>query len=338
VSSEAPGRAAVLTAPRELELRAAGGVEPRPGDAIVRVAASGICGTDVEIYEGHIPVESGRVLGHEGAGVLEWVPDGVGLEPGMQVVVDPVLACGHCSSCREDLPNLCLQGGLLGRDSDGLFADRICVPATNCTHLPEHLPLEDAPAIQVLATVVHAQSLIRVVPSRVSAVVGLGFTGQLHAQLLRVRGARVLGITRTAEKRAVAAELACEWTAAPDAAPGVARDATREGLVDLVVEASGTIAGLAQALELVRPGGTILWYGTCTATQGALPFYSVYAKEVRLIGARASKPRDIEIAADLVASGAVAVAPLVTNRLPLSDITTAIELSRGGALKVMLVH
>lgn len=336
MSSE--GRAAVLRAPRTMELVRADAPEPAPGEAVVRLAASSVCGTDVEIYEGRIPVAPGRVMGHEGAGTVEVAPEGSGLEPGMRVVVDPVVSCGRCSACREDAPNLCLQGGLLGRDVDGLFADLARVPAANCHSLPDEIPLADAPAIQVLATVVHAQELVHVVPGRVAAVVGLGFTGQLHAQLLRVRGARVLGITRSEAKRAIAAEFACEWTAAPAEAAAGAREATREGTVDLVVESSGSIEALAQAIELVRPRGTILWYGTSTATEGALPFYAVYYKEIRMIGARASKPRDMQIAIDLVAGGDVSIAPLVTDRLGLEDVGTALELSRRGALKVMMEH
>lgn len=336
MSSE--GRAAVLRAPGTIELVRTDAPEPAPDEAVVRLAASGVCGTDVEIYEGRIPVAPGRVMGHEAAGTVEDAPEGSGLEAGMRVVVDPVLSCGRCSACRDDAPNLCLRGGLLGRDRDGLFADLARVPAANCHPLPDEIPLADAPAIQVLATVVHAQELVHVVPGRVAAVVGLGFTGQLHAQLLRVRGARVLGITRSEAKRAIAAELACEWTAAPAEAAAAAREATREGTVDLVAESSGSIEALAQAIELVRPGGTILWYGTSTATEGALPFYAVYYKEIRMIGARASKPRDMQIAIDLAAAGHVSIAPLVTERLGLEDVETALELSLRGALKVMMEH
>jgi L-iditol 2-dehydrogenase len=332
------GRAAALPAPGAIELRAIEPPAPASDEAVVRVAASGVCGTDVDIFEGRIPVAPGRVLGHEGAGIVESAPKGSGLERGERVVVDPVLACGRCSACREDAPNLCLRGGLLGRDHDGVFADWVRVPAPNCVPLPDAVRLDEAPAIQVLATVVHAQELVHVVPGRVAAVIGLGFSGQLHAQLLRRRGARVLGITRSESKRAKAAELACEWTAAPADAAGAVGEVTRDGTVDLVVEASGALSALAQGVELIRPGGTVLWYGTCTATEGALPFYSFYYKEIRLVGARASKPRDMEIAIALVASRAIEIAPLISDRVGLDDVQTALELSSQGTLKVLVEH
>jgi threonine dehydrogenase-like Zn-dependent dehydrogenase len=312
--------------------------EPLPGEVRVRVVASGICGTDVEFYEGHVPVAFERVMGHEGAGVVDSVPAGGELEVGTPVVIDPVIACGSCSACRDDAPNLCLRGGLLGRDLDGVFAEYVLVPEVNCFPLPDAVDLPEAPAIQVLATVAHAQELVGVVPTRIAAVIGLGFTGQLHVQLLLRRGARVLGITRSEAKRTLARELACEWVSSPDDAPAVSRALGVSNAPDLVVEASGTVPGLAQAIELLRPGGTILWYGTCTAREGRLPFYSVYHKEARILASRASKPRDMETAISLLASGAISVAPLITDRMGLDDVKLGLERSRDGALKVMLEH
>src|SRR5437773_1929183 len=100
-------------------------------DALVRVLSSGVCGTDVEIFRGNTSVAPGRVLGHEGAGVVLEAPAESGLEPGAPVVIDPTIACGTCPICREGLPNLCPHGGLLGRELDGVFADEAAVPAAN---------------------------------------------------------------------------------------------------------------------------------------------------------------------------------------------------------------
>jgi threonine dehydrogenase-like Zn-dependent dehydrogenase len=310
--------------------------EPKAGDAVVRLLGSGVCGTDIEIAEGRIPVAAGRVLGHEGAGLVEEADaNRSGLEAGMPVVVDPTISCSRCDLCLEGLPNLCRNGGLLGRELDGVFADRVVVPERNCYGLPDSIRLADAPALQVLATVVHAQEKVSVVPGRVAAVVGLGFTGQLHAQLLAHRGARVLGVTRSTAKRDLAAELACEWTAAPDAAPAAAAAA---GLVDLAVECTGTLDGLRQAIALVRPGGTILAYGILTAREGAVPFYDLYYKELNVVNARSLHPRDMPIAIGLVANGAVRLDRLISDRLPLDQVAEAIERSAHGALKVLMEH
>jgi 2-desacetyl-2-hydroxyethyl bacteriochlorophyllide A dehydrogenase len=310
---------------------------PAPGDAVVRVRSSGICGTDVEIYRGAVEVPQGRVLGHEGAGEVELVPPGSSLEAGQPVVVDPVIACGACPTCGGGRPHLCPNGGLLGRELDGVFADRVAVPPANLHALHGAMSLADAPLLQVLATVVHAYASVAADAGGLAAVVGLGCTGQLHAQLLSHRGARVLGVTRSEGKRALAARLACEWTAAPDDAEPLVRELEPLGGAEIVVESAGTPEALDLAVRLVRPGGTVLAYGIHTEP-GALPLYALYRKEVRLVYTRASLPADMESAIGLAATGAVQLTPLVSDRLPLDAAAEALERSAAGALKVVLDH
>lgn len=260
------------------------------------------------------------------------------LEPGTPVIVDPNAFCGTCAICREGLPNLCPNGGLLGRDLDGVFADELAVAASSLHALPDSIQIGDAPLLQVLATVVHAQERVQVVPGKVAAVVGLGCTGQLHAQLLANSGARVLGVSRSESKRELAARLACEWTATPGDAPALAGELDGRGGADLVVESGGTLAALETALRLVRPGGTILAYSIYSETEGRLPYYELYRKEIRVVASRSSLPRDMEISVDLAARGAVQLAPIVSDRLSLDAAGEALERSAAGALKVVLEH
>jgi L-iditol 2-dehydrogenase len=308
-----------------------------PGDALVRMVASGVCGTDVSIYEGGIPVERGRVLGHEGAGTVEAAPPGSALEHGSPVLVDPTIACGRCRPCREALPNLCAVGGLLGRDFDGVFADLVAVPATNLHPLPGGVPLDLAPVVQVLATVVRAQDAVAAPLTGVAAVVGLGFTGQLHAQLLLRRGLRVLGVGRSPGKLRLAERLGCTWTTTPDEAAATLAAVAPDGAA-VVVEAAGTMPALRQAIELARPGATVVLYGTYTETRAELPFYALYFKELALVATRASRPRDMAAAISLVAARAVELEPLVSDRLGLDEAAEALARSRDGALKVVMSH
>jgi threonine dehydrogenase-like Zn-dependent dehydrogenase len=331
------GRAAIVRGPGDLVVAPAPELDPRPGEAVVRVLASGVCGTDVSIVKGGIAVAPGRVLGHEGAGVVEHGGPVLALEQGLPVLVDPAVACGRCRLCADGHQNLCRQGGLLGRDFDGLFADRAAVPAANLYPLPPGFDLELAPMLQVAATVVRAQDAAAVRPGAVAVVVGLGFTGQLHAQLLRHRGLRVLGVGRSAEKRALAASLACEWVATPADAAAALAEVAPDG-APLVVEAAGAMPALRTAIELVSPAGTILCYGTSTDTSAELPFYDLYYKEITLINPRASRPRDMYATLELTAAGAFDLAPLVSDRLPLDRAPEALERSRSGALKVLMTH
>ena len=331
-------RAAALRGPGDVEIVRRQARAPSPAEAVVRVVASGVCATDVGIFRGRVPVPEGRVLGHEGAGFVEVAPTGSALEQGTPVLIDPNVYCGTCAVCREGLLNLCPNGGLLGRDADGVFVDELCVAPASLHPLPDAVRLEDAPLLQVLATVVHAQEQVQVVPGRLAAVVGLGCTGQLHAQLLATRGARVLGISRSESKRDLGRRLACEWTAAPDEALDLAAGLDARGGADLVVEAGGTLASLETAIRLVRPGGTVLAYGIQTETEGGLPYYELYRKEIRVVGARSSLPRDMEIAVGLAAGGAVQLEPIVSDRLPLEAVADAFDRAAAGALKVVLHH
>ncbi|HXZ71793.1 MAG TPA: alcohol dehydrogenase catalytic domain-containing protein, partial [Streptosporangiaceae bacterium] len=253
-------RAALIEQPGIVTVREV----PRPavnGHALVRVAQAGLCGTDVKIASGQIPVHIPRVLGHEMTGsVVEPGPRGV-VAAGSRVLVNPAVFCGYCDLCRRDRPQLCRNGALLGRDVDGCFAELVAVDEA-CLHpLPDGLPAGDAGLLQVLSTCVHAQSGLPAAESAV--VVGLGVSGLLHLQLLRERGVSTLvGVTRSAAKRELALRLGAGVVAVPGEADAAVAEATAGRGTDLAVECVGTQETLAQAMRLVGAGGTVLVFGT----------------------------------------------------------------------------
>jgi 2-desacetyl-2-hydroxyethyl bacteriochlorophyllide A dehydrogenase len=327
-------KGALLTGPAALELRDLDAPRPDPREVVVRVESVGICGTDLSIHAGKIPVAYPRVMGHEIVGTVERGADAAG----ERVLVDPGIACGRCRQCREGRTNICTAGWLLGRDRDGGLCELVAVPAANVHPLPDGLDPSTAPMLQVLATCVHAQRRIRVFPEESVVVLGLGVTGLLHLQLARLRGARpVIGITRSAGKLTIARELGADRTIAAD---GTEVEAVREALpsgVDLVIECVGTVDAIARAMEMVRTGGRILAYGTMTETAGALPFYELYHKEISILGARSARVEDFPLAIDSVASGRIALDPLVSGRHALADVDGAIRAAGApGALKVFV--
>ncbi len=312
---------------------------PEPGErALVRVGQAGLCGTDLKIAAGEIPVARPRVLGHEMTG---WVAraGARGLVPaGTPVLVNPAVFCGHCELCRRDLPQLCRSGGLLGRDADGVFADLVAVDEA-CLHpLPPGLPTAGAALLQVLSTCVHAQSLVTVQPGDRAVVVGLGVSGLLHVQLLRDRGVRVIvGVTRSAAKRALARAFGASDAVAPeDAAAAVGRATAGHG-ADLAIETAGNQDALGQAMRLAAPGGTVLVYGTTAPTADGLPSYDWYLKELTIQSSRAARPRDCDLAIRLYAERRVDLAPLITARFPVGQAARALAACRApGQLKVVL--
>jgi threonine dehydrogenase-like Zn-dependent dehydrogenase len=233
------------------------------GRALVRVAQAGICGTDLKIASGQIPVTRPRVLGHEMTGWVE-VPGPRGAVPaGAPVLVNPAVFCGHCDLCRRDRPQLCRAGALLGRDLDGVFADLVAVDEAFLHPIPADLPRADGALLQVLSTCVHAQSALHTAPGDTAVVIGLGVSGLLHVQLLRDRGVRtIIGITRSEWKRDLALKFGASVTATPEEAEQAVADAAGGRGADIAIECAGTQPTLAQAMRLAGAGGTVLVFGT----------------------------------------------------------------------------
>src|SRR5215471_11802379 len=190
-------RAALLTEPgrvavREVPVPAAGGL------ALVRVSQASLCATDLAIVDGQAPVRMPRILGHEMTGRVETPGPSGRIPRGTRVLVNPALFCGHCDLCSRDLPHLCRNGGLMGRDADGGFAEFVAVDENRLHPVPASVPEAEAALLQVLSTCVHAQSLVPTWLADRAAVIGLGVTGLLNVQLLRAQGVTtIVGITRS---------------------------------------------------------------------------------------------------------------------------------------------
>jgi 2-desacetyl-2-hydroxyethyl bacteriochlorophyllide A dehydrogenase len=332
----------VLTAPGELVLEDVARPARGSRDVLVRVTHSGICGTDYKIFNGSIPVRYPRIMGHEMAGEVVDAGDAP-FRAGDRVIVDPELWCGLCFHCRIGQTHLCPNGSLLGRDANGGFAEFLAAPATNVFPLPADVDPRSAPMIQVLTTCLHAQRQVDIFPGEYAVVLGLGVTGQLHVQLAKARGATVIGVTRSADKRALAETLGADITIPGDEhTVERVKEATEGRGPDVVIETTGVVQQLASAVNMVRPGGRILMFGIITAKEGALPFYDLYYKELSLINARVAKSEDYPGSIDLVQRRQVRLEPLISDVMPLDDLKAAIGMlgSDGGAqrMKIVLEH
>lgn len=179
-------RAVRVTQPTALEVT---DVEPPSSteDVVVRSRTVGICGTDVKVLSGKVPVHYPRILGHEMIGEVVSAPVGAGVTPGDRVLIDPASSCGVCHLCRRGRGHLCVNAGLMGREIDGVFAELVAVPVRQVLPVPDSISDTAAGLLQVLGTCVHAQQAVEVFPGQMAAVVGLGVAGQLMVQLLRER-------------------------------------------------------------------------------------------------------------------------------------------------------
>jgi 2-desacetyl-2-hydroxyethyl bacteriochlorophyllide A dehydrogenase len=310
---------------------------PRAGEVLVRVTHTGICGTDLKIFTGAMPAACPVIMGHEIAGEMV---DGT---PAARVLIDPVLYCGRCRDCAAGRTNLCQNGGVIGREVNGGFAEYVVAPRSHVYPLPDTLDSRHAPLIQVLTTCLHAQRRAGVGAGQSVAVLGLGVSGQLHVQLAKARGAsQVIGVTRSGWKRTLASNLGATVTAGTgDEAVRVVQAATGGHGADVVIESTGHVTSLADAIAMVRPGGTIVLFGIFTAREAALPFYDLYYKEPTIVSARAATGDDFPESIALVARGLVRLAPLVTQVLPLGALREALaclEQDVDGRMKIILEH
>jgi len=336
-------KAMLLNAPSQLSPGNVNDAVAGDGETLVRVTHSGVCGTDLKIYKGGIPVTYPRIMGHEVIGEIADVGTAVGVGVGARVIVDPILFCGNCEDCRTGQENLCTNGSLLGRDQDGGFSDLVAVPADAVIALPDTINNESAPLIQVMTTCEHAQQRAPVAAGNSIVVIGLGVSGQLHIQLAKARGAHpVIGITGSPVRREMAQQYGADYTiAAGGNAAAEVHKLTRGRGADLVVDCVGAATTLAQSIDIARPGGRILLFGVYTFTEAVLPFYQLYYKELTIINSRAARRADFQTCIDLVNSGQVELDSMISHVLPLTDLEkafTMLDQRDDHRMKVTLDH
>ena len=313
---------------------------PEPGtddEVVVRIKQVGICGTDTEIFTGRVGVAYPLIMGHEMAGEVVSAPAGSIHDVGTRILVDPAVSCGWCDLCAAGRPNLCRNGGLLGRDMDGVFTEYITAPTNRLVSIPPDISEKASGLLQVLGTCVHAVKRLHPFPGQVAVVVGLGVSGQILAQLLRLKGMNVIGITRSEWKRDLALELGAIAVADPSEAEEVVLGHTDGRGADLGVEAAGYEATLADTISLTGIGGEILSYGTVVGAGEGLPYYDIYFKELTIHNPRAALISDYAGGIALTAAGSVSLEPIVTHQLDLSEAARAFELVQdSSSMKVLM--
>ena len=321
-------KAALLNGPSDVTITDRATPACGEGQVLVRITHVGICGTDTKIYDGGILANYPVVMGHEGVGeIIEGqATDGSG--PGNRVIIDPVLYCGNCFYCARGDTHLCENGGMLGREVDGVYTENYLAPAGNVFALGDNINMTEGPLIQVMTTVLHAQNRANIQADEVVVVLGLGVTGLLQIQVAKALGAKaVVGVSRNAHKRGLAEQMGADCVVEHGEAAKVAVLKQTDGRgADVVIEAVGYISVLAEAMDLARFGGRIIPFGIYAALEGKLPFYELYFKELDIINTRAALPSDFPASIKLVEEGKVNLAPFITHTYPLDELTEAIKL------------
>ncbi|MGF7239287.1 MAG: zinc-dependent alcohol dehydrogenase family protein [Frankia sp.] len=319
-------QAVVIQTPGKITVGRVPDPAPAAGEVVVRVQACGICGTDLHIADGEFPPTPYPIVpGHEFAGEIAAVGAGVDyLVEGDRVAVDPSLFCGRCDFCRVGRGNLCADWAAVGDTVDGAAAEYVAVPAANCYRLPDHLSFAEGALVEPVACAVHGLRRLGPVAEDRALLVGAGTMGLLLLQLLRHGGAReVVVVDRNRARLEFAETLGATATAT------AVGDTDPDGF-EVVVDATGSPAAIEAAFSSVRRGGRFLVFGVspAEATVSLSPF-RIYNDEITVIGSMAVL-HSFRPALELVAAGAVRVAPLVTSRLPLERFPDALAGVRAG--------
>ncbi|MCD9589531.1 zinc-binding dehydrogenase [Streptomyces sp. 8ZJF_21] len=296
-----------------------------PDDVVVRVAATGICGTDRGIVLGEFPALEGVVLGHEAAGVVETVGSAVTrLRPGDRVVVNPTYHCGRCRPCRRGMAAHCTakDGREIGVDRDGTMAGAVVVPKGFALPLPDSMSFRRAAVVEPLACVLTNVEAAAPRPDDRVLVIGGGPIGTLCALVFAHRGARTVLLERDTTRAALARDIlpdGVEVVGSPGHGPGHGPGlALPAGVLphgpDVVVDTTGVL--LEQALEIVASGGTVVVMGEREHARASVPLRPLVTRGVRVIGAGPYPPHLFEAALDLAAD--LPIDRIVTHTFPLA--------------------
>ena len=319
-------KAMVLAEYKRLELVDVPQPSPGSGEVLIRVAACGICGSDVHGYDG----SSGRrippiVMGHEAAGVVAEVGAGVhSWRPGDRVTFDSTVSCGECAFCRRGDVNLCERREVLGVSCGeyrraGAFAEYLIVPERILYALPDAMPFAEAAMLEAISVALHAVRMAGVQGGETALIVGAGMIGLLTLQAARIAGcSRVLVADIDATRLRMAEVLGADEVLQLSGAE-MSREVLRRTAagVDVALEAVGREETVMAAIESVAKGGTVVLIGNISP-RVSIPLQTVVSRQLRLQGTAASSgeyPQAIE----LVASGKIKVKPLISAVAPLEE-------------------
>ena len=294
-----------------------------PGEVLVRVRASGICGSDV--MEWYRTKKAPLVLGHEIAGeIVEAGKDVAGFRVGDRVFVSHHVPCNTCRYCLSGHHSVCDTLRRTHLDPGG-FSEYVRVPEINVRVgtfiLPDELSFDEGSFIEPLACVVRAQRLARLEAGQTVLVIGAGIAGVLQVQMARARGAaRVLATDINDFRLKLARDLGADAVVRAEHLPDEVRAMNAGRLADLVIVCTGAAAALEQAVRSVDRGGTILFFApTPAGVMLPLPLYDLWRDEITVTTSYAGSPRDIVGAVDLLRGGRIRVREMITHRLALGE-------------------
>ena len=319
-------KAAVISSPGVVGVETVEDPTPGPRDVVVKVAACGLCGTDLHILQGEFAPTLPIVPGHEFAGEIVALGSDVReLAVGDQVAVDPSLYCHECHYCRIGRGNLCERWAAIGVTVPGGAAEFAVAPVANCVRLPDHIRTQDAALIEPLSCAVRGYDILRSQLATHVLIYGSGTMGLMMLELAKRTGAATVDIVDVnSDRLTTARSLGCSHAATS------AEEIERPRGWDVVIDATGNQQAIQDALGRVGKGGTYLQFGVSDyAARATIEPYRIYNQEITITGSMAVL-HSFERAADLFAAGVLDPQVFISDRLPLDDYATALQQFQAG--------
>jgi D-arabinitol dehydrogenase (NADP+) len=310
----------VIQKPKVIELCERAIPEPGAGEILIKVMASGICGTDIHIYNGEYLGAYPVIPGHEFSGTIVSTGSLVKrFKTGDRVAVEPNIACDNCVNCLNNRQNFCLNWQAIGVTLAGGMEQYVTVPEKAAFSIGD-LPFDQGAFVEPLACVVHGIERARIRLADHVAILGAGPIGDLILQMVRRQGAARITVLENNPGRA---ELARELGA--DLVVNRLED-LQPNLYDVVIDATGVIPLMNRSIDLARSGGTVLLFGVPPSGKNLeMEAFKIFQKGLTLLSSFTSVRNSFQ-AVNLLQCGQIKVEPLISHRLPLKEMPEAIEI------------
>jgi 2-desacetyl-2-hydroxyethyl bacteriochlorophyllide A dehydrogenase len=316
-------------------------VKPTYGEAQIKVAYCGICGTDLHIYHGKLDrrVHLPQVMGHEMCGTISALGPGVeGFSVGDRVTVMPLDPCSNCPACRAGHSHICQNLKFMGIDTPGAMQTYWTVPAHTLHHLPPALLFHLAALVEPVSVACHAVRLGGVAEGEYVVVLGGGPIGTLVALVAKSKGARVLVSEINPYRLQLLQELGLEAMdpRQKDLVEYVTEQTAGAG-ADVTFEVSGSAAGAELMTKLPRTRGRIVVVANFVDPP-KVDLYRFFWRELRLFGSRVYEHQDFEAGIQMAASGSLPLRRLITETFPLEEVQAGLrQMEGGGAVMKVLI-
>jgi D-arabinitol dehydrogenase (NADP+) len=312
-------KALQITRPHELKLVTLERPEPGPGEVLIKVMASGICGTDIHILEGEYVGAYPVIPGHEFAGVVEQAGSAVSrIKVGDKVAVEPNIACDNCSYCLNNQQNFCENWQAVGVTLPGGMAEYVIAPEKAVFNIGE-LEFEEGAFVEPLSCVLHGVQKTDIRLADRVAILGAGPIGVLLLQAVKVQGAQSVTVVELDQARVEAAQAA-----GADQVHRSLDDLPKDGF-EVVIDATGVIPVMKRTPEFARKGGKILLFGVPPKTTVEFEAFTLFLKGLTLLTSYTSVRNSLQ-AIDLLKNKRINVKPLISHRLPLADFEHGVNL------------